>query len=117
MIKRLSEIKTSLIALSGTDSVLSEHQFTEDEWKCLNLLWQLLKPFNRATQLLSTECMPSLSTFFPILRALLIHLAKDDWCVSNTVQQVRDALRFHLAQRWPTVKGTEPWCLSTVLDP
>jgi hypothetical protein len=117
MLKRLVEIKTSLMTLCPTDSVLAELQLSDDEWRRISLLQRLLKPFNRATQLLSAEKTPSLSTFFPIYRALLSHLAKDDWSSSNTIQQVRDSLRFSLAQRWPIVNGSEPWCLAAVLDP
>lgn len=101
MIKCLVKIQHSIRSVMVNENSLQESELTNGEWNRLEYLRALLEPFHTATELLGAELRPTLSTFFPILRALQKHAAHDKWKSSATIQRVAEDLRFNLAIRWP----------------
>lgn len=101
MLKRFSKLKRALVSYLSANSVMEEFNLSNDEWKRLDYVVELLEPFHTVTELLSSSKRPTLTFFFPLLRSLFVHLAEDKWKHSNTVNQVRDLLRLELAERWP----------------
>lgn len=118
MVKRLLQLKESITSYSSVEEKLKENRLDDNEWKRMELLRNLLKPFNRCTQILSQEEYPSLSSFFIVRHSLLLHLAKD-WNQSSLIFKVSEVLRRELALRFAVHPQKKPksWQIAPLLDP
>ena len=96
------------LAING---VLLQHrdlihlEMLPNEWRILEDILQLLKPFNIATQHLSGEKYPTISALGPLLNEIqsIITVSDDD---SNTVKEFKRVLRQDLDGRYvdPNIK-------------
>lgn len=71
MLKRAQHLKYPLRALCLEEKALASLDLTESEWEDLKSIEVLLQKFDRATQLISMERHPTITSYFPVMNWLI----------------------------------------------
>lgn len=132
MMERLIEVRWPVVAvLSNPDVTKKSHaatlEMTTEQWNLMTEVSPLLKPFELATVLLSSEKGATSSCVFPVVIGIRERLEntgeEDDDALSNAAQNVRMGLldnlisRFGLDQLDPPDETLMPLLIASFIDP
>lgn len=118
MVQRLLEVK---VPLSKVLESLEWDNLATSEWKTLESVLQLLKPFAQYTSLVGGEDYVTISSVIPIVMELNLHL--DEMKKTPEMSSVSHLLQSELKRRFriytdPSDPDSEPlFLMSTMLDP
>lgn len=97
MIKRAIYLKAPLRAMCSNEKTLESLLITETEWSELESLSDLLQKFHRSTNLMSMERHPTICSYLPTLKWLLISLEtfidENSGAISSAAQKGLDKLK------------------------
>ena len=117
----LSDAGEGKVPLSSTLERLEWDNLAHSEWRHLESIHNLLKPFAHYTALISGEEYTTLSSVIPILMELQLHLS--DTALIPEIAAVATTLQSELNRRFkkytdPADEAYEPmYIVSTILDP
>ena len=116
MLKRVSEQQAAIAAVLIEGKV--QHLMPEgEEWSIIDELIKILEPFQEATEVMSTEKFPSISSVKPLLYKLLektLMVNSDDKAVTKSMKEV---VKADLSSRYQTNTIKNLLDIAAILDP
>ena len=116
MLQRIMEQQAAIAAVLMEGKV--RHLMPDgDEWVIIELLVDILKPFQHATEVMSAVKYPTVSTVKPLLYKLLeksLKIADSDAAVAR---EVKKAIRSDLQERYQSAIAQRIKNVATFLDP
>ena len=116
MLERLMEQQAAIAAVLMEGKV--RHLMPEgEEWSVIELLVEVLRPFQQATEAMGAVKYPTLSTVKPLLYKLLERTLKIEDSDSATAKKVKTAIKKDLEERYQTAALKRLMNVATYLDP
>ena len=129
MIRRLLKLRVSVYGVLFDEKVTkpgdrASFELKDSTWKVLEDLLPLLEPLAEATQLLTSETLPTCSSVLVILATLLPPLGHVD-LDSVAIREVKDKIRTNMMKRFHVDENGDPddnilseiYAVSALLDP
>jgi hypothetical protein len=122
MVKRFLKLKNSItwLQMTGKISILESVSFSSDEWKQMEMLCDLLSPFQQVTESLCAEQYPTLSIVYPLICSLQSHLNNNKWKENIVINSIQQMLHQNLGKYWlkpSKCNKAAIWQVETFLDP
>ncbi len=117
MIKRALHLKYPLRAMCIEEIVLSSLDLTESEWEDLKNIEALLQKFDRATQLISMERHPTITSYIPVMNWLIDVLTSYVHDESGVLAEAANAGLQKLLKYEPTIECSKLPYIATFLNP
>jgi hypothetical protein len=116
MIERLYEQKSALSLFCSENPDLGVAELTNQEWRVLDSLINILEPLEAATRILSGDLYCNISLIIPLITGLIVQLK----CRKSTeaaVNKFRDRLVDSLKSRFAYAEQNSLITIATILDP
>lgn len=117
MIKRAQHLKYALRALCLEDDDLVSLDLSESQWEALKSIEVLLQKFDRATQLISMERHPTITSYLPVMNWLLDVLKSYVHNESGILANAANVGLHKLLKYKPLIRSSKLPFIATFLNP
>lgn len=125
MLERLHQQRAAVVAVISDSSITSarkavELEITQQEWKVIEDLIDVLRPFQVATSTFSEEAQVTASSVLPVIVSLVEKFLKSDIRDVEFVAQFKELVRQDLTRRFDIGMdslGQSALCVASFLDP